>query len=116
MSRSTAVHEDAQSYANPGIRATAGDLEGSVAECPLRVIRGLAGQGGRSYLLLLQKRTTAGAGDALPSTFPLNCCVAAICRVPFTASFGLTQLRMIRKYGGAHGQGDVEIGAHSKNR
>jgi hypothetical protein len=52
----------------------------------------------------------------LPSTFPLNCFVAAICPVPSTASFGLTQLRMIRKYGGAHGQGDVEIGAHSKNR
>ena len=39
----------------------------------------------------------------------------SICRVPFTASFGLTQLQMIRKYGGAYGQGDVEIGAHSKN-
>ena len=48
--------------------------------------------------------------------FSPNCFVAATCRIPSTASFGLTQLRMIRKYGGAHGQGDVEIGAHSKNR
>jgi DNA-binding protein HU-beta len=32
----------------------------------------------------------------LPLTFPLNCFVAAISRVPSTASFGLTQLRMIR--------------------
>ena len=55
-------------------------------------------------------------GSRIIGLFSLNCCIAAMARVPSTASFGLTQSRMIRKYGGVHGQVDVEIGAHSKNR